>query len=98
VKFKIHLIEDWRNFHKFWSVRLSLIGSALLAAFFAYPEAMLHVWNAIPPDMKAYIPAKFAPFIPVSIIVAGVLARIIKQKGLSNDNRDESSRQRQGED
>lgn len=83
---KVELIAEWRLFLKFWSVRLSLIGSALLSAFFVFPDAMVHVWNMIPVELKAYIPAECAKWIPVALIVSGVLARIVKQKGLRNDN------------
>ena len=93
---KVELIAEWRMFTKFWSVRLSLLGSALLSAFFAFPDAMIHVWNMIPGDLKSYVPAEWAKWIPVALIVAGVLARIIKQKGLRHD--DEHSADRQSED
>lgn len=86
---KPELIEDWRKCWRFWSVRLSLLGSAILAAFFAYPDAMLHVWSLIPDDLKAHIPAKYAPFIPLSIIFAGVAARIFKQTNLRKGPNDE---------
>lgn len=94
MKTKVELIEDWRKAHKLWSVRLSAAGAALLSAFFAFPDAMVHVWNMIPVELKAYIPAEYAKWIPVALIVSGVLARIVKQKGLRND---EPSRDRQDE-
>lgn len=92
---KVELIEEWRVWWRLWSVRLSLIGSALLSAFFAFPDAMVQAWNMIPGELKAYIPAEYAKWIPVVIIVTGVFARIVKQKGLRNDN--ESTPDRQGE-
>ncbi len=92
---KPELIEDWRECWRFWSVRLSLLGSALLSAFFAFPDAMIHAWNMIPGELKAYISAEYAKWIPVALIVSGVLARIVKQKGLRNDN--EPTADRQGE-
>ena len=88
---KFRLIDDWRKFHRFWSVRLSLLGSGILAAFFAYPEAMLHVWGLLPADLKTFVPAKYAPLIPVSIIISGVLARIIKQDSLVRDNKSDET-------
>lgn len=91
MKPKIRLIDNWRSWHRFWSVRLTVAGSAFLSAFFLYPEAMLHIWNLIPPDMKAYIPARFAPFIPVSVIIAGVIARVVKQEGLHKNGEPRSS-------
>jgi hypothetical protein len=82
---KLELIEEWKKAYRFWSVRLSLIGSAILSAFFAFPEAMIDVWNSIPGDLKTYFPAEWAKWIPIAIIIAGVLARLFKQKKLIND-------------
>ena len=79
------LIENWRDFPKFWSVRLSVIGSALLSVFIIYPEAMLHVWAILPDDLKTFVPPRYTQFISLSVIIAGVIARIIKQEELNND-------------
>lgn len=83
---KITLVQDWRNCWRFWSIRLTLLGSALLSAFFAFPDAMLQVWAMLPQDVKEYMPAEWAKWIPVFLILAGSLARVVKQKALENDH------------
>ena len=86
----LKLIDEWRLCFRFWSVRLSLIGSALLSGLFAFPEAMFQVWNLVPVELRAYLPDTLARWIPIVIIVLGVAARLIKQEGLRNAKRNES--------
>ena len=40
-KIKLELIEDWRNFWRFWSVRLGIIGSAITGVLIAFPDVAL---------------------------------------------------------
>lgn len=85
-KFKIELINDWRNFWRFWSVRLGVIGSALTGFFVAFPDQALQAWALLPADLKAYLPQQYMPMIGVAIFVLSLIARIIKQKKLENEN------------
>ena len=38
---KPELIEDWRNFWRFWSVRLGIVGSAITGVLIAFPDVAL---------------------------------------------------------
>lgn len=69
------LIEDWRQFHKFWSVRLAALAAAL-------PP----IWSAIPDDIKNRLPGPTATIGASVIAVAIIVARIIpqQQKGPSD--------------
>lgn len=81
-KLKLELIEDWRNFWRFWSVRLGVIGSALTAFLIAFPDHALYVWAMLPADLKAYLPERYMPLVGVAIFVLSLIARVIKQSKL----------------
>ena len=81
-KIKLELIEDWRNFWRFWSVRLGIVGSAVTAVLIAFPDVALSAWAMMPGDLKAAIPERYMPLIGVVIFVASLIARAIKQTKL----------------
>lgn len=77
---KIALIDDWRLFWRFWSVRLGIIGTAITGVLVASPDAALYAWNMLPPDLKAAIPERYVPLIGVGVFVLSMFARVVKQK------------------
>lgn len=81
-KIKLELIEDWRNFWRFWSVRLGIIGSAITGVLIAFPDVALSAWAMMPADLKSAIPERYMPLIGVVILVASLIARAIKQTKL----------------
>lgn len=81
-KIKLELIEDWRNFWRFWSVRLGIIGSAITGVLIAFPDVALSAWAMMPADLKSAIPERYMPLIGVVIFVASLIARAIKQTKL----------------
>lgn len=94
-KFKLQLIEDWRNFWRFWSVRLGIVGSAITGVLIAFPDVALLAWAIMPADLKSAIPERYMPLIGVVIFVASLIARAIKQtklqpKGVENDKQPEA--------
>ena len=88
-KLRIELIEDWRNFWRFWSVRLGVIGSAIAAVLIAFPDVALSAWAMMPGDLKAAIPERYMPLIGVVIFVASLIARAIKQSKLERNLKNE---------
>ena len=94
-KIKLELIEDWRNFWRFWSVRLGIVGSAITGVLIAFPDAALAAWAILPHELKSSIPPQYMPLIGVVIFVASLIARAIKQtklepKGVENDKQPEA--------
>ena len=81
-KIKLELIEDWRNFWRFWSVRLGIVGSAITGVLIAFPDVALSAWAMMPADLKSAIPERYMPLIGVIIFVASLIARAIKQMKL----------------
>lgn len=82
---KIELIEGWNKWHKLWSVRLNTLGAAIGAWFLASPEAVLYVWASMPDELKAVLPAEVIKFVPIYLLAAGTLARVVKQNKLKKD-------------
>lgn len=81
-KIKLEFIEDWRDFWRFWSVRLGVIGSALTGFLIAFPDQALQAWLLLPADLKAYLPERYMPLVGVAIFVLSLIARVIKQSKL----------------
>ena len=82
---KIEFIDGISNFGKFWSVRLSVIGSTLTAAALAFPTQVVEVWTLLPNDVKQMIPAEYAPMIGVTVSLMSLVARALKQGNLNAD-------------
>ncbi len=73
------LVDDWRRGWRWWSVKLNLIGNALLVGLLAFPSIAQDVWASLPPDLKAMMPQRIAYFLPLSIFIAATIARLIQQ-------------------
>ncbi len=73
------LIEDWHKAWRWWSVQLNLLGSALLAWLLWFPDVAQQIWLALPDALKARLPHDVAYFVPLVILFAANLARILKQ-------------------
>lgn len=91
AEMKIELIEGWRKWYKLWSVRLVAIGTVLAGWFLAAPDAAIQIWLMLPDDMKAHLPPDVVKYIPIVILGAGTLARVVKQNKLQKVNTDESA-------
>lgn len=73
-------IDNWRaQWLKFWSVRLTLIGNAMLAVLLAFPDVAWSAWSSLPEDVRAMVPVRVAYWIPVFIFAAATMARVVKQ-------------------
>ena len=73
------LVRNWRKCHRFWSVRLAILGSIITSTLITIPEAALYVWNTFPQDLKDMIPQEYTPLIGVFIFVLSVIGRVVKQ-------------------
>lgn len=80
---RAQLIEDWRSFWRFWSVRLGALGLSLQTIMLALPDAARETWNTLPADLKAVLPVHFVSWVSWGLIAAGLIARVVKQ-GKSN--------------
>ncbi|MEX3628764.1 MAG: hypothetical protein VB138_03995 [Burkholderia sp.] len=69
---KFQLIDEWREAHRFSSVRLS----ALMATVFAIGPSLLSAWAALPDDLKQVLPTGWARTIAVGAFLLVLLARV----------------------
>lgn len=76
------LIGDWKNFHKFWSIRLSAIGIAVSSFSGDIQNALISVWNSLPTSLIGQLPVGTSKYIGIAILAFGVVARIIDQPKL----------------
>lgn len=76
------LIPEWRQCHKFWSIRLQAAGVAILTFVQGFPDAFIHIWAALPSDVTAAFPAGTVKWIGVAVLVCGILARLIRQDAI----------------
>lgn len=61
-------VDDAKDWWRWYSMRF-------MAAAAAFPV----IWAQIPPDAKALIPESVEPWIPVALIIAAMLGRVIDQ-------------------
>ena len=78
------LIDNWKQAWKLKSVQVGAI-SAFFYALILFSEQFVQVWNIIPQDLKAYIPAQWQEYVGCFVGVAMVLARLKKQPELHSD-------------
>lgn len=78
------LIDNVEHWWKLWSLRLAAVGTAVTSYLVMFPDQAIAVWAMMPDDLKALLPAKFAPMIGVAIFASSMIARVIKQKNVSS--------------
>ncbi|WP_291771421.1 hypothetical protein [Castellaniella sp.] len=76
------LIDEWKQWHKFWSIRLQAAGVAILTLVQGFPDALVSVWSTLPTDITAAFPASTVKWIGIAVLVCGVGARVVQQDKL----------------
>jgi hypothetical protein len=82
------LIENWKQWHKFWSIRLTALGGFLLLFFDFAPGALAQVWAVLPADVQAAVPDSVVKYIGLALVFGGTVARVIKQGKLHAEKTD----------
>lgn len=77
------LIHNWRQFHKFWSVRLAALATMLQTIIMAFPDAALQAWLMLPQDLKGFVPPNYLQVISVGLLVLSIFVRIVQQPKLN---------------
>ena len=80
------LVENSKDWSKWWSVRLSIIGGALLTLLEAFPNAVATVIQTLPDSITQQVGDEILRVIAIVCIVASPVARVIKQSKLDNQN------------
>ncbi len=65
-----------------WSVWLGSMGSALSAWAQSFPDAAMNGWQALPEDIKSYLPQNYLGFIGAFMVAMAVIAQFVRQKNL----------------
>jgi urea transporter len=73
------LVDDARDWSKWWSVRLSIVGGALLTFLEAFPHAVATVISTLPSEVTGTIDESIFKGIGIVCVLASPIARVIKQ-------------------
>jgi urea transporter len=73
------LVDDASEWSRWWSVRLSLIGGALLTFLEAFPHAVATVISTLPSEITGTIDESILKGIGIVCILASPIARVLKQ-------------------
>lgn len=82
------LISNWKDWWRLWSIRLSILGTAVLIFFEGFPDVAFSVWASIPDDLKSVLPVEFAKYLGYGLIAASWVARTIRQFKLIERSRE----------
>lgn len=74
---KLKLVEDWRNWWRWWSVRLAGLASGAIVWVTASPESSIAVIMALPAPLRIAAGVGFG--------VLFLLSRVLKQEKLDVD-------------
>lgn len=69
----------WSRAWPLWSVRMSALGALLTALAAATPDTLLQIWNALPADILALVPASVGRVVPTLLFLATIAVRLIPQ-------------------
>lgn len=67
--------DRWRNMHRWWSVRIGVLGAIMLAGI---PELSNQFPN-LAPTLLAWFPNGGQQWVPVAGVVLAVIARVVSQ-------------------
>ena len=74
------LVPDWRNWWRWWSVRLVALGAVLEVFADAVPSALM----AITPALSGHIDPEHVRILGYAALAAGIAARVIRQPKLDS--------------
>jgi len=83
------LVDDSKNWSKWWSVRLSIIGGTILTLLEAFPHAVATVIQTLPDSITQQVGDEVLRIIAIVCIVASPIARVIKQFPDSDNKADQ---------
>jgi len=78
------LVDNSRDWSKWWSVRLSILGGSLLTFLEAFPNAVATVINTLPHIVTSTIDEPILKGIGILCVLASPVARVIKQSKLDS--------------
>ncbi|MBI0533249.1 DUF7940 domain-containing protein [Sphingomonas sp. TX0522] len=73
------LIDGWRQSWRLWSVRVSALGAILTGLALAAPDFLQNLWNGLPSDARALLPASVTHAVPPILFVLTLVSRLVAQ-------------------
>jgi hypothetical protein len=73
------LVDDSHDWSKWWSVRLSIIGGALLTLAEGFPHALATIYSTLPSTITEAVPDGLVKVIGIICVLASPIARVIRQ-------------------
>lgn len=82
---KLKPIDNIGEWWKLWSIRFGALGTAITGYLVAFPDAAVHVWMFLPPDVRAMFPPEYVTFIGIFIFGLSLVSRLVKQEKLNRN-------------
>jgi hypothetical protein len=79
-RLRLRLIPGARHAWRFWSVRLNALALASGSVLLVAPEILLTAFSVFPEELRAMIPPSLFKGIPLALIAASIVARVIDQE------------------
>ncbi|HAZ3449843.1 TPA: hypothetical protein QHC20_004458 [Raoultella ornithinolytica] len=81
---RLEFVDHARLLLKTWSVRLGTIGALIGVWAQSFPDAALHAWAMLPPDIKNILPPNIVAMISPALVVLAVLSQYVRQPALKD--------------
>ena len=79
---RLEFVGHARLLLKTWSVRLGAAGALVGVWAQSFPDAALHAWAMLPPDIKDILPANIVAMIGPALVVLAILSQYVRQPKL----------------
>jgi preprotein translocase subunit SecY len=76
------LVENSRDWSKWWSIRFSIVGGAILTLLEAFPNVVSEIIQTLPDAITQAVGTDILKAIGIVCIIASPIARVIKQAKL----------------
>lgn len=83
----MNLIDNARQWYKFWSVRLNVLGAFLLSVWFQFNAEIQIWWSAHAAEYFPFLSPQIIKYIGLALVIASVFARVVKQDKLDKGGR-----------
>ena len=70
----VKLVDDWKNFWKWWSVRITTVLAVIGP-----------VWLSLPPELQDDLPVELLPYVSPVVLMSIVVARVLDQAKLHEE-------------
>jgi len=76
------LVENSKDWSKWWSIRFSIVGGAILTLLEAFPNVVSEIIQTLPDAITQAVGTDILKVIGIVCIIASPIARVIKQAKL----------------